>query len=429
MIQTRTQKVKSYINTGLRKTERFTGTDMVYLVGQSGWLLVGQAAIFASSLGLAWVFANYISPSDYGLYKYVVAIATLATITTLTGFGVAITKAVAENHTVVLQKILKIQIRFGLLGAVGLLGLALYYLTKDNVLLASLLAVSALWIPFFEPFSNYQFILQGKKDFKTQTLIRIIQRVVLTALVIGTIFYTKNIIVITGVYFAALTLTQLGALLATVKKYPSTDDATTPYQTITSYAKRLSVQNIFFIGVGHIDKILLFKILGPTQLAVYYFAISLPNEVQGIIGNINSVVFPKLVDKKGRVFKTAFLKKITLFTVLLIIPVSAYIVIAPYLFAWLFPVYTDAILISQLYVGTILFTPTSLLWHYFYATDHKTALWVEMVVGPGSLILGIICLTPLYGLVGAVMAVYLRGVIDMSIGLYYFLRTPEHEKQ
>lgn len=406
----------------LRKSERYTKTDMVYLVGQSGWLLFGQGAIFVSSLLLAWVFANYISPSDYGLYKYVLSIATLATITSLTGFGVAIARTAAQGHDISLNKLLKIQIRFGSLGMMALFIMAGYYFYRDNTLLASLFAVTAIWVPFYESLADYQFLLQGKKDFKTQTFLRIIQRLLLSVALVTVIFSTKNIILITFAYFAILTITQYFVYLYTVNKHQIIDDSQTPYEKIITYGKRLSLQNIFYIGAGQLDKILMFKFLGPTQLAIYFFAIAIPNEIQGILGNINAVAFPKLVDKISPEFKWALLKKISVFTALLAIPALAYIVMAPYLFEWLFPVYLNSVFISQLYIGTILFIPASLFWHYFYAVENQKALWYGTFIGPTTLIIGIIIFVPIYGLLGAILATYLRAIIDFLIGLYFFFK-------
>lgn len=409
----------------LRKSERYTKTDMTYLVGQGGWLLIGQGAIFVSSLLLAWVFANFVSPSDYGLYKFVVAIATIATITSLTGLGTAIARTAAQGHEINLSKLLKIQVRFGLIGSLGLFALATYYIFKENTLLASLFAVAAIWVPFYESLGGYQYLLQGKKAFKLQTYLRLIQRLILSISLVLVIFYTKNIVLITLAYFALLTLSQYMVYKYATKKYPAHDDSNTPYSNIVAYGKHLSFQNVFFIGAAQLDKILMFKFLGPTQLAIYFFAIALPNEIQGVLGNINSVAFPKLVDQTSRAFKFALLKKIGLFTALLTIPALGYIFMAPYLFNWLFPVYTDAIYLSQLYIGTILFIPASLLWHYFYATEDKAALWFGTFMGPGILILGIIVFVPLYGLLGAIIATYVRSIIDLVSGLYFFLRKPE----
>lgn len=414
--------MKTHVIKLLRKTERVTKTDMVYLVGQSGWLIFGQSIALVSSLGLAWVFANYIEPSDYGIYRYVLTVATIASITTLTGFGVAIARAISQGHQVDLKKILKIKIKFGLIGTLGVLGVACYYLWLDNILLATLFAITAIWIPFFDSLSDYQFILQGKKHFKLQTIIKIIQRTFITILVITTVLLTKNIVFITFIYFLTTTLSHYLAYLYTQEKYFKKEKDETPYASITKYAKQVSIQNIFFIGASQLDKVLLFKLLGPAQLAVYLFAVAIPNEIQGILGNINSVAFPKLVDQDGRNFKIALLKKISLFTLILLIPVVLYWLLAPYIFKVLFPVYMDSIFISQLFVGTILFIPVSLIWHYFYATEHKTALWYGTILGPSTLISGILVFVPIYGLIGAVIAVYARAIVDLISGLYFFLQ-------
>jgi len=402
--------MKNFLFKWLRKSEKYTKTDMVYLIGQSGWLITGQGILMVSSLGLAWVFGNFVEPSDYGIYRYVLTIATIASITTLTGFGIAIARSV------------KIKIKFGLIGSAALLAIATYYLYKDNTLMATLMAITSIWIPFFDSLSDYQYVLQGKKHFKLQTIIRVLQRLTLTILVVITIFLTKNIVAITFVYFAATTLSQYIAYRYTQAKYFNSDDTDTPYQSITKYAKNVSIQNIFFIGAGHLDKVLLFKLLGPTQLAVYFFAIAIPNEIQGVLGNINSVAFPKLVNKNTRDFKIALLKKIGLSTILLLIPTALYWLAAPYIFTWLFPVYLESIFISQLFVGTILFIPASLFWHYFYAVENKRALWYGTILGPSTLIIGIIALVPSFGLIGAVMAVYLRSIVDLIFGLYFFIR-------
>lgn len=414
--------MKTHVIKLLRKTERVTKTDMVYLVGQSGWLIFGQSIALVSSLGLAWVFANYIEPSDYGIYRYVLTVATIASITTLTGFGVAIARAISQGHQVDLKKILKIKIKFGLIGTLGVLGVACYYLWLDNILLATLFAITAIWIPFFDSLSDYQFILQGKKHFKLQTIIKIIQRTFITILVITTVLLTKNIVFITFIYFLTTTLSHYLAYLYTQEKYFKNEKDETPYASITKYAKQVSIQNIFFIGASQLDKVLLFKLLGPAQLAVYLFAVAIPNEIQGILGNINSVAFPKLVDQDSRDFKIALLKKISLFTLILLIPVALYWLLAPYIFKVLFPVYMDSIFISQLFVGTILFIPVSLIWHYFYATEHKTALWYGTILGPTTLISGILVFVPIYGLIGAVIAVYARAIVDLISGLYFFLQ-------
>ncbi len=416
------KRVKHHTVKALRWSERYTKTDMVYLFGQSSWLFVGQGTAFVLSFALAWVFANYVSPADYGLYKFVLTVATFATVTTLTGFGVATARAIAQGQAVSLPRLIATKIRFGLIGTAGLLATALYYVYLDNTLLATLFAITAIWIPFYESYGDFTYVLQGKKDFQLQTILRTSQRFFMTTVTISAILLSSNIVVITSLYFAAYTLSQYLVYRYTIHKYPAGADETTPYAEIIDYGKKLSLQNIFFIGAGQIDKLLLFKFLGPTQLAIYFFAIALPQELQGVLGNINAVAFPKLVDKRDHHFKVALVKKILLYTIVLAIPVLAYVALAPFLFAFFFPAYTDSIAISQLYAGTIFFTPASVFWHYFYAIEDRQALFYGTILGPGSFILSLLILVPTMGLTGAVMAVYIRGVVDLVSALIFFAR-------
>lgn len=393
---------------------------MVYLVGQSSWLLIGQLVIFSSSFLLAYVFGNYIEPSDYGLYKFVLAIATLATLTTLTGISTALAKATAEGYDVSLYKILKIRILFGLIGTIILLSISMYYLLIGNILLATMLAVASIWVPVYESISDYQFFLQGKQNFKTQAYLKIIQRFILTLTLIAIILLSSNIIVITFTFFSVSALSHLIGFYFTLKKYPTVDDKDTSYTKIINYGKNLSLMNVFLIGSNQLDKIILFKFLGPAQLAVYFFAIAIPQEISGLLGNINNVAFPKLVNKKSSQFKIALIKKILLLTTILLMPVALYYFLAPYLFHAFFPKYLDAILISQLYIGTILFIPASLISHYFYAINHQKALWLTSISGPFILIFSILLFVPYLGLLGAVIAVYIRNSTDLLFSLYYF---------
>ncbi len=404
----------------LRKTEQYTKTDMVYLVGQSGWLFLAQGVVFLSAFLLAWVFANFITPTDYGLYKYVVSFATLATLTSMLGFGISISRYVAQGNEISLPKLTKLQIRYGTIGAICLLLVSIYYLVKGNELLATLFAVSAIWVPFYESFGNFQSLLQGKRDFKTQTYLRIAQKIALTVGVIGVIIITNNILYITLSYFAILTLTQFIMYRYTIHKYPGKNDSDTPYKKIISYGKKVSFQSIFYVGANQLDKILLFKFLGPAQLAIYLFAIALPNELQNLAGNINSVAFPKLVNKTTWEFKIALIKKILLSVSLLTIPALSYILLAPFIFHTFFPAYIDSILLSQLYIGTIFFIPANVFWLYFYAIEHQKALWFGTFIVPATFIIGIIFFVPLFGLMGTLFAVYLRYIVELSLGLYFF---------
>ena len=90
-------KIKNRIYRLLRRSERHTKTDMVYLASGGFWLTVGQIISSAATFGLAIAFANLLPKETYGTYKFVLSIAGILTIFTLPGMVTSLTQAVARN--------------------------------------------------------------------------------------------------------------------------------------------------------------------------------------------------------------------------------------------------------------------------------------------------------------------------------------------
>lgn len=419
------KKLKNKIYNILRWSEKYIKTDMVYLVGQSGWLLLGQISIFLLTFLTTWVFANFLEKTSYGEYKFVLSIVTLASLTTLTGMSTAIARSVAKGEHVSLKKVFLCKLPYSSLGLLLLLAAALYYWLNDNLLLSTMFLVASIWIPFMEPLGDYQYILQGKKDFRRQTVYRILQRTALTFGMVSAILLTKNVVIIVGVYLLIMTLTNYSAFRRIENVYPALQNKVNEFNLMFSYGKKLSVMNIFLVAANQLDKILLFHFVGAAQLAIYFFAISLPQEIQGVLGNVHSVAFPKLVQTSTKLFRLALLKKIGIYILLLTIPVTLYVLTAPYIFLFLFPAYVEAVFFSQLFAGTILFTPLSLFSHYFLAQEQKKPLYISSFILPVVFILALLILLPTYGIIGVIISVYIRLILDAITALYFFLTEKE----
>ena len=412
--------LKLKIHTLLRWSERYAKTDMVYLVGQSSWLLLGQIFIFIFSFILAWVFANYLEPAVYGTYKFALTVATLASITSLTGMGTAVARAIASGDNVDLSKIMRLKITAGTVGATAIFGLSIYYLYQGNTELSLLYAILAIWIPFFDSFGDFQYILQGRQKFDKHTLYRIIQRSVVTFCTAISVLLSGDLVVVTFSYFASLTMVSFILWKSTIRQ--NTLHTPSDLTDIKNFGLKLSAMNVFYIGANHIDKLLIYHFVGPAQLAAYFFAVALPGEVNGMLSNLSTVAFPRLVGKDSHHFKLALLKKISLYVLLLSVPIGIYISMAPWLFNFFFPSYTDAVYITQFFAGTLLFTPFSLLTHYFIASKNERALAVLTIATPATQFITMVILIPVLGVLGAVLAIYTKLIVDTILNLWFFLR-------
>src|SRR3989338_5672754 len=91
----------------LRWSEKYTKTDMVYLASGHFWFAIGHGAAIGSGFLLTLGFANLLSPTEYGVYKYILAGAGLISTFTLGGIVQAIQRALARGYTNVIRPLVR----------------------------------------------------------------------------------------------------------------------------------------------------------------------------------------------------------------------------------------------------------------------------------------------------------------------------------
>jgi O-antigen/teichoic acid export membrane protein len=343
--------LKSRIYHLLRKSEKYTQTDMVYLAKGGFWLTLGQIISSTSSFLLAIAFANLLPKESYGIYKYVLSIAGMLAISTLSGMGTAITQAVARGYEGSLIPALKTKIRWGLLGGLASLILAGYYYLQGNATLTISFLISAVFLPFMDSFGIYDAFLQGRKLFDVSTKYFIISQIIAVSALIATLFFTKNLFLILLAYFASWTLMRFIFLKITLKKFPLNQNQDP--KTI-SYGKHLSLIGVIGTIASYLDRLLIFHYLGATEVAIYSIAIAPPEQIKGLFKNFNILALPKFSQRSKEEIKKTILSK-TLKIVLITIPVIVvYVILAPFIFKLFFPKYLDAILFSQIFALSLI---------------------------------------------------------------------------
>ena len=344
-------RIKNKIYKLLRKSEKYTKTDMVYLAKGGFWLTLGQIISSASAFLLAIAFANLLPKETYGEYKYILSILGILSIPTLSGMGTAVVQAVARGYEGSLSSALKIKIRWGLLSSLASLSLAGYYYFNGNTTLTFSFLIASIFLPFFDTLSVYTALLQGKKLFKISSRFRIISKAITTITIILAIFFSKNIIIILTTYLASYTILRLIFLNITFKKH--VDNKNEDSSTI-SYGKHLSLMNVIGTVATQIDKVLVFHYLGATQLAIYAIAIAVPEQIKGILKNVSSLALPKFAEKKPEeITKTLYKKMLQMFVLLLLIVIS-YWFLAPFIFNLFFPKYLNSVFYSRIFSISLL---------------------------------------------------------------------------
>lgn len=345
------ESFKKRIYSTLRWSEQYTHTDMVYLARGGSWLTAGQIISTASGILLAIAFANLLPKEVYGIYKYVLAVAAILAIPTLSGMGTAITQAVARGFEGSFLPALKTQIRWGLLGSAGSLTVAGYYYLNGNNTLAIAFLIAAFFIPFADTFNQFDAVLSGKKLFAASTKYNSAIKVGGVAALIATIFLTDNLFLVLLAYFGAYTILRLIFLRRTLKKYPP--NALIDPQTI-SYGKHSSLAAAFATVANYLDKLLLFHYLGPVNLAIYSFAIAPIEQSKVVFKSLPSLAMPKFAVQTFSEIKSKLYGRLLLLFALGAAAVLLYFFAAPLLYKLLFPSYLDSVRYSQIFALTLL---------------------------------------------------------------------------
>lgn len=393
--------------------ERFFQTDISYIANGGFWLSFGQAyaAIIAFTLSIA--FAHFIPKETYGVYKYILSTGGIISALSLTGLGTAVLQATSRGLEGVLNRAFKTSITWSIVPVlVSLIGSGYYFFSNNTTLAISLLIV-ALCNPFIQSSFLYKFFLNGKQKFKTTSLYLISQNTISSGILLAIILLAPSPIYLTLAYFGSNAILGLYFYFSTQTHHVE-NDLTDP-DSIT-YGKHISLINVLDTIATHIDKIILFQIMGGTALAVYAFAIAIPEQLRAFFKIIPQLAIPKFsIQQKAIIQQTIFPKigKIILVTIPIVL---LYIITAPYIFKIFFPSYTESVIYSQVF-SLMLLVEGGISGAIFKA--HK-AIKEQYILNLSINILKITLLVVfgfMYGIWGIVAARLLSRYIGFIVGL------------
>lgn len=408
---------KSKIYKTLRWSEKYAKTDMVYLAKGGFWLTLGQIISSLSSLFLSIAFANLLSPEIYGTYRYVLSVCGILAIPALAGMGTAMTRAVARGFEGSAIPVMKAKIRWGLIGGLGGLILAVYYYFGNNQQLAICFLIASFFLPVMDAFSIYDAVLIGKKDFCHSTKYAVISQIIAVTLLIVAIALTHNLYIIVMTYFLSWTVMRAFFFILTLKKFKLNKEID---QSTVSYGKHLSFMSIIGSVANYLDRLLLFHFLGSVEVAIYSIAIAPPEQFKGLFKNINILSLPKLAENdKNQSYPLKLILekslKVVLFSGVIVI---VYIIIAPLAFKLFFPKYMASVFYSQIFsislISAALMVPLTLL----QARAHKKSLYKYNIISSVFQIASLIIFIPFFGIMGAVMARVFSRILNFFIILF-----------
>jgi len=343
--------LKERVISFLRSTEKYAKTDMVYLMRGGGLLSIGTIATALSSFALSIAFANLLSKESYGVYKYVLSLASILAAFTLTGLETAVTQAVSRGNEDVLRKAFWTNLKWSIPMALGAVGIGSYYLIQGNTALGISLLVIAVAQPLTGSAALAGAFLTGKKFFGFASAYYSARTLIPAGALVAAMLSTDNPLVIVATYFlTTLLISILAHLLVLRKLRPNrTDDP----QALT-YGKHLSFMDVFLNLADNLDRVLVFQLLGAAPLATYSFATALPSQSKLLTKTLSSLTLPKFAERPAHEVRRSMREKVFRFFLLGLAMSVGYILIAPYVFRLIYPQYMEAVFLSQVYAISLI---------------------------------------------------------------------------
>ena len=410
---------REQIKNKLGKISEYFKTDVIYTLKGGSFLSLGNLFGVAANLALAFFFARLLPKEIYGTYSYILAWISVLGVFALTGMDTAVIQSVSRGFENSLITGLKKKIKYGFLGTLTALVIGAYYFYNGNQTLALSFFIGAVFIPFLNGFQIYNAYLVGKKEFKTSAYYAIASQIFIASVLIATIFLTKNIIYIIAVYLLANLLPNLFFFIRTkIKAKPAGEED----KEISAYGKHLSFINIFSVIASYIDQFLAFHYLGPANLATYAFATAPPEQVKGFFKGLPDLILPKFSQRPEEDLKKTMGRKIVILTIFTAGIVGIYILLAPWFYKIFFPQYVDAVFLSQIFALSMLNTPPALIISALTAHKKTKELYWFNALSPLFQIVILVILTPLYGLMGLVLARVIARTFTSVLSLFIYYK-------
>jgi O-antigen/teichoic acid export membrane protein len=405
------ENLRNKVYQTLRGSESFFKTDMVYMAKGNFWQMLGQTTASLMSLVLLFVFANYLPKETYGTYRYILSLAGILNIFTLTGMNQAVAQAVANGKEGVLRTSVKYQLKWNLMQLAAFWILGTYYFVNDNSHLGISFLVLGLVSPIIAALNTYSAFLDGKKNFKLNNFFSIGGTAIYVAGMIVVIMFSGETIWLIVTYSLATLGSSIIFYLSTLKIYhpPVTEDKET-----IKYGRELTF--IGFMGpiVSQMDKIILAHFWGATALAIYALAMAIPERATSFIKSLVGIGLPKFATRTPSEINKVFYLRIFQGMAVGMVFFIGYILVAPYIFQYLIPAYLEGLVYSQILAISFIFALPNR-----YVSLLLTSQKLSEVIFINSLLQNStrIILYTIMGILGGIMGLVLAFVVMSFMGM------------
>ena len=160
-------------------------------------------------------------------------------------------------------------------------------------------------------------------------------------------------------------------------------------------------------------------------MAVYNFAIAIPDQTKGPLKGLGKLIFPKFVEREDKEIRSGMNRKFLMLFIGSVIITLVYIMVAPYIFQIFFPKYMASVLYSQIFALSLVSMTSNPAGVYLAAKKKIREQYISNVFVSILQIIAVSVSIIYWGLLGLVIArVFVRLATSITnVALYYFSTT------
>lgn len=336
----------------IKKIDAFFKLDTKKILGQASYLLGGHIVSNLLSFAVAVAAAHFISKETYGTYRYILSIVGFVGAFSMTGLSTAIVREVARGYENIFTTSFARSLLWSIPAFVLGIGVGVWYFLHQNIVLGFSITFGSILFPAIQALLLYRSYFNGKKYFRALMKSNIAYSAVTSVAILITLFFNPSIITLVIVYYVSNILILFALKIIIQKKFKTNTEKDPENGKLEHH---MSLMNILDIGASQLDKIILFQVAGPAEVARYTFATIIPEQLRNVIKYIPTISMPIFSElpKDTAKEKGLFLaKKLFLITIPFVV---LYILLVPFVYKILFPTYTEVVIYSQIFSLILIF--------------------------------------------------------------------------
>jgi O-antigen/teichoic acid export membrane protein len=347
---------------------------------------------------------------------------------TLSGMDTAVAQSIARGFDKSLIKGFWLKLRWSLPASILTLFIGGYYIYKQDEILGVSLIIIGLFSPLLYASTLYTAYFNGKKEFKKIAYDNALKNIFISICILIIAYTTKSVIYSILAFFVSNTAVSVVRYTRLARKI-SQNNSRLVDKFSFSLGKHLSLMESFSLVSTYIDKILIFQLLGATQLAIYTIALAPVKQAQGISKLIRTLLLPKFSTRTLSEIRSTLAHKVRISIIICACLALGYVIFAEILFTYIFPQYREAIRYSQVLSILLLFMPSMFYIQALTTLGKKKELYILNITKPIIRIIPLVLLVPKYGVWGAVFSFLIFYVVHYAMLFILFQNIArQHDK-